>query len=602
MPISPSHPDAIWPVRTWVLAVLAALIALAIQQLSDIGDVGPEWQRRAVAALPVFLGVAGLAFGLIWRRERLVGPIIVALLCGLISGSVFMWHGAPNDGWNADMWRVACGVFAAGALITLFQAAQDRVFDQRAAARPAGWSLGAIRTWKRSTIRYPDVHGHLWTSALLVAASSLFMLLSFAIAHLLAEMFHLVKLDFLRIALREDAFVALLCGAAFGAALGLLRDRGAVITALQRVAMLVLRILAPVLAVGILVFLAALHMTGLTPLWETGGTTPIMLIGAMLAVFLANAVVSDQPGDESRSTFLSASAAALSLFLLPMVGIAVYSSGLRIEQHGLSPDRLWALAFLIVASITAVAYAVAILGRRGWFTRLRATNLRLIFMLAAIALLLSTPLVSFDRIATAHQLSRLSNGQVLPDDFDYKGLWFDFGPPGRAALTDLAINAPNPMVRRFANETRKLKTRWEKSPNATLAGSGEALDQRLTILPVPIPLDATLRSRLIAHYACGPKSDCILRYIPGDDFAIIVQLQPDCERCDPFIRLLRQQDGRWLEDSAYLSLNGKAAAMVAAIRAGQVDMRPVERRQLFIGGEAVGETLPPPSPITAVAP
>lgn len=602
MPISPSHPDAIWPVRTWALAVLAALIAVAIQQLADIGDVGPEWQRRAVASLPVFLGVAGLGFGLIWRREKIAGPIIIALLCGLIAGSVFMWHGAPNDGTSADMWRVVCGVFAAGALITLFQAAQDRVFDQRSAARPAGWSPSAIRAWKRNTIRYPDVHGHLWTNALLVAASSLFMLLSYAIAHLLAEMFHLVKLDFLRIALREDAFVALLCGAAFGAALGLLRDRDAVITALQRVAMLVLRILAPVLAIGVLIFLAALPMTGLTPLWETGGTTPIMLTGAMLAVFLANAVVSDQPSDESRSTFLSASAAALGLFLLPMVGIAVYSSGLRIEQHGLSPDRLWALVFLIVASVTAVAYAIAILGRRGWFVRLRATNLRLIFMLAGIALLLSTPLVSFDRIATAHQLSRLSNGQVLPDDFDYKGLWFDFGPPGRAALINLAIKAPNPTVRRFANETRKLKTRWQESPNAGLAGSGVALDQRMTILPVPVPLDAALRSRLIAHDACGPKRDCIMRYVPGEDFAIIIQIQPDCATCDPFVRLIRQQEGRWMPDSVYLMRAGKAASLVAAIRAGQVDMRPVERRQLFIGGEAVGETLPPAPTTTTVAP
>src|SRR5690606_15283038 len=119
---------------------------------------------------------------------------------------------------------------------------------------------------------YADVHGHLWTNALLLAASMLFMGLSFAIAHLLAEMFWLVKLDFLREALRREEFVALLSGAAFGAALGLLRDRGPVIAALRRVAMLVLRVLAPVLALGIGVFLAALPVTGLAPLWETGGT------------------------------------------------------------------------------------------------------------------------------------------------------------------------------------------------------------------------------------------------------------------------------------------------------------------------------------------
>jgi len=419
------------------------------------------------------------------------------------------------------------------------------------------------------------------------------MLFALGIAYLLAEMFWLVKLDFLRVALRQDWFTALLLGAAFGAGLGLLRDRGAIISALQRVAMLVLRVLAPVVAAAILVFLAALPFTGLAPLWSTGGTTPIMLAGALLALFLANAVVGDDARDESRSTILGISAAALGLLLLPMMGIAAFSSALRIQQYGLSPDRLWALTFIAVAGLTAIAYAVAIIGRRGWFTRLRCANLRLAFVLAGIALLLSTPLLGFERLATAHQLSRLANGRISAEAFDYKALWFDYGPPGRAAIRRLAATSSNPVVRSYAVKTSKLETRWAEAPNAAARDGGAPLMSRLTILPAPVPLDDALRRRLLAYDACGMgREACLLRYVPGQDYALVVRSPGEnCSGCNETISLLKRDGHGWATEAAYLASGNEAKAMAPAIRAGRIEMRPVQRRQLFIDGMPIGDAI-----------
>ena len=419
------------------------------------------------------------------------------------------------------------------------------------------------------------------------------MLFALGIAYLLAEMFWLVKLDFLRVALRQDWFTALLLGAAFGAGLGLLRDRGAIISALQRVAMLVLRVLAPVVAAAILVFLAALPFTGLAPLWSTGGTTPIMLAGALLALFLANAVVGDDPRDETRSAILGISAAALGLLLLPMVGIAAFSTGLRVRQYGLSPDRLWALTFIAVAGITAIAYAIAIIGRRGWFTRLRCANLRLAFVLAGIALLLSTPLLGFERIATAHQLARLANGRVSAETFDYKALWFDYGPPGRDAIKRLAVTSSNAVVRAYALKTSKLENRWADAPNAAARDGGALLMSRLTILPAPVPLDEALRRRLLAYDACGVSNEsCVLRYVPGEDYALVIRAPGNvCDGCNETISLLKRNRNGWTAETAYLASGDEAKAMAAAIRAGRVDMRPVQRRQLFIDGKPTGDAI-----------
>ena len=588
MTSEPDQPETDWPLRAWVFVLLGACIALAIQQLMDLPDQGWEWGQRLVAAAILFLGVSGIAFDLAWERGRLLAAVIIALLCGLIASGSFIWNGVPNDSFGPDGWHLLCGVLASAFLLTLFQAAQDR-----GAGWPERWSLAGLRAWRREAIHYPDVHGHLWTNSLLLGLSGLFMLFALGIAHLLAEMFWLVKLDFLRVALRRDWFAALLLGAAFGAGLGLLRDRGAIISVLQRVAMLVLRVLAPVVAAAILVFLAALPFTGLAPLWSTGGTTPIMLAGALLALFLANAVVGDDARDESRSTILGISAAALGLLLLPMMGIAAFSSALRIQQYGLSPDRLWALTFIAVAGLTAIAYAVAIIGRRGWFTRLRCANLRLAFVLAGIALLLSTPLLGFERLATAHQLSRLANGRISAEAFDYKALWFDYGPPGRAAIRRLAATSSNPVVRSYAVKTSKLETRWAEAPNAAARDGGAPLMSRLTILPAPVPLDDALRRRLLAYDACGMgREACLLRYVPGQDYALVVRSPGEnCSGCNETISLLKRDGHGWATEAAYLASGNEAKAMAPAIRAGRIEMRPVQRRQLFIDGMPIGDAI-----------
>jgi len=583
-----------WPLRIWVLALLGAALAVAIDRLDTLAPSNVEWARQ-IRAASLFLGVGGLAFGLAWVRGRLAGGIVIALTCGLIAGAVLLWNNAPADFGGDGGWRQLCGLAAASVLLVLFQAGQDR-----AGGRPDGWSPTALRAWKRRIIHYPDVHDHLWTNALMIGAGCLFAVIALGLAHLLAEMFALVKIGILRRLLREGWFNAALCGLAFGAALGVLRDRGAIIGALRRVATVILRVLVPVFAFGIFVFLVALPVTGLAPLWETGGTTPLMLGGAIICLFLANAVVDDSEADESRSQLLSACAAALGLFLVPLVGIAAFSSGLRVAQHGLTPERLWALAFIIVGGIVAVAYAVTILIRRGWFVRLRQTNLRLLFLIAFIALLLSTPLLSFERIAAADQVRRLAGGQVPADAFDYKALWFDFGPSGRAAVRALATGSPDAGVRRYAAAVQKLRTRSEDAPNPRAGEQGAPLDQRLTIVPAPVPLDGALRARLVEYGACGPAGQCLLRYVPGESVALLVAYPaPACERCRPVVRMLTRGKGDWRGADQLIADGAAAEAATRALRAGQVAFRDVTRRQLYLGNEAMGDPIPPENAASA---
>ena len=146
-------------------------------------------------------------------------------------------------------------------------------------------------------------------------------------------------------------------------------------------------------------------------------------------------VIGNSPDEEAKAPPLRWSAMALAAVMLPLALVAAVSTGLRIDQHGLTPARLWAVAFIAVAVAYALVYLLALVrGRSGWAGRLRADNIRLALGLCALALLLATPLLSFGALSTRDQLARLESGRIAPERFDWAALRYDFGPSGRRAL------------------------------------------------------------------------------------------------------------------------------------------------------------------------
>ncbi len=237
-------------------------------------------------------------------------------------------------------------------------------------------------------------------------------------------------------------FAAGLAGAAFGGALGLFRERDRIVRLLQRVVTAVLAVLAPVLGAGLLLFLLALPFTGLGALWQaTRETTPILLSCAIGALILANAVIGNGEDEEAANPVLRWGAMALGLAILPLAVIAAIATGLRIGQYGFTPDRLWALVFVVLATAYGVAYLVSLVrGRWGWAARIRPANLHMAFIVAGMALILATPIPSFNAISTRDQVARLESGAVAPERFDWAALAFDFGDPGKTALKRLAAS------------------------------------------------------------------------------------------------------------------------------------------------------------------
>ena len=103
-------------------------------------------------------------------------------------------------------------------------------------------------------------------------------------------------------------------GAAFGAALGVLRNQLKILGTLQAVAMTVLSILAVPLALGLVLFLVAMAISGPEVLWQaTRSATPILLLCAAGAWVLANAILRDSDHEMSGNRVLRWSADPLSV-------------------------------------------------------------------------------------------------------------------------------------------------------------------------------------------------------------------------------------------------------------------------------------------------
>ncbi|MEO7688988.1 MAG: DUF4153 domain-containing protein [Sphingomonas sp.] len=599
-----------WRLRPAILAAIGLVAAVIAQQLTDpyrLADpylpsgVLPEYIAAWRTALAIGIGAGTLAFGFGVERTRLSWAVAFALLVGAVTGLVYYWSGGGPGWWFGD-WRYASLVLSIAITVPLFQTARDQ----------GGWRFP-----------YAQVHGHAWTNVVLWFAFWAFIGLAFLLAWLLSALFDLIGLHFIREMLQRHWFSAGLAGAAFGGSLGLFRERDRVVRLLQRVVTAVLAVLAPVFGTGLLLFLVALPFTGLGALWEaTKSTTPILLSCVIGALILANAVIGNGEDEEATNPVLRWGAMALGLAALPLCVIAAIATGLRIDQYGFTPDRLWALVFVILATAYGVAYfGSLVLGRSGWTVRIRPANLRMAFVVSFIALFLATPILSFNAISTRDQVARLESGRIKPDKFDWAALAFDFGDSGKAALKRLTSSRVA-LVRAKAKDALSKTSRYDFDPLVMMSERSDPFTGSFIIRPAGAPLPDALRSALLSRDGgpfCFGAGPCRVLLQPDGKTAIAISdgcAAPNISKeeaatpgakCVTDVKPFLLINGKWKQPNS--GDFGPASATMASAREGtmtaagereslqaersaidrdDLSLRPVPFRQVYVGNKPVG--------------
>jgi hypothetical protein len=573
--INAKNETADWPQRSWALAIAGAVIGLLVHQLTD--GVGKDQAWRL--ALSTVLVVAGVAIAFVVERGRIIPSTIFAGLAATIIGFTVYWNGGPEGWGNWEGWRLACAALAVAIAAPLFQAWGD---------------AGMLRPPRLAQLAYPDLHDRAWMNVVLWIACWLFIGVVWLLIYLIGQLFALIGIDTIKDLMGQSWFGMILTGGAFGAAAGLMRDRERILITLQTVVRRVLSVLAPILGVALAVFLMSMLVTGLSPLWEaTKSTTPIVISAAIVAIILANAAIGESREDEAKMPLIRWGTMALGAALLPLGIIAAISTALRINQYGVTPDRLWAVVFTVIACAYGLAYLVALIRRRGaWMGDIRPANVRLAIGLCALAFVLAMPIINFGAWSTASQLARLEAGKVTAEKFDWAAMRFDFGAPGQAAVERLAKSSKTPAIKTAAAKALKLESRWAGGNEMQIATRAEQFQKRVKILPVAVPIPDALGTAIAQNSDCEDVVQCILLYKAGASEA--VQVVQSCDTCNTVTNRYYLRDGAWktgIDFSGDGTLDGDAErrARAKALGEGKVSIRDVKRRQVFVGSEPVGD-------------
>ncbi len=216
------------------------------------------------------------------------------------------------------------------------------------------------------------------------------------------------------------------------------------IDSLGRWILSVLAWLLPFFSILSIVFILCLPYSGLKTLWSTGQASTLMLLLQFGTLILANAAWLDGSKPAFQNKFVNF-LAKISLLCLPVyTGLCIYSLGIRVEQYGLTVDRVQAFFLVIVTGIWGLGCAGAVLLNK-WPESIGRVNIASVAIMAVITLAMNSPLLDPFRLAAYNQAERVKSGKILPQDFDYIYTRFNLGRYGNKVLMSLLNKGSDPV-------------------------------------------------------------------------------------------------------------------------------------------------------------
>ena len=353
-------------------------------------------------------------------------------------------------------------------------------------------SWAYLQTWtEQGALRFPyaSLFQFAWSNALIAIIAAMFLSVFWLVLLLWWSLFDLVGIHFFKDLFQQPVFAWIVSGGVFGLGIAIARENGKLVPVLRRVVLMLFQVLAPVLAVAALLFLAVLPLTGLSPLWATKSATLVLVCLLFALTLFVNAVVQDGDRAMPFGRWMNWLMAATLLAMPVFAGIAIYAIRLRIGQYGLTPERFIGQLIVVVASLHVLAYAAGVvLRRKAWSGFIVEANPWIAPVVAGLALLMFTPVADPYGYSARDQMARLVAGKVSAEAFDYGYLKFQLGKPGRAALERVRAIKGHPeqaVIDRKLAAIDKATGYWETQGNPNMATAEELPDIRGKLLIRP---------------------------------------------------------------------------------------------------------------------
>ncbi|KAK0346729.1 DUF4153 domain-containing protein [Brevundimonas aurantiaca] len=489
---------------------------------------------------PEVFGGLALAFGyapaVLLAAVGRLKPLPLALWTAAAATALFLmgWHDVArrvtpeND--QAPYLEVPVLAFSAAALFVAHHLILPAIRERR---------------WRADYHAYFDVA---WKAGVQLALSLGFTLAFWLLLQLGAALFHVIGVKALSSLIGEAWFAIPVTCLAFALGVQLTDVRDGLIRGVRTVALMLLSWLLPVIALLTAGFLAALPFTGLERLWDTGSATALVLAAAAALIILINTAYQDGRPDNLPPAALRIATRIAGGLVAPLVGLAFWGLALRIGQHGLTPDRIIALACAVVGAVYAGGYLVAAVRPGGWMRPLETTNVAAGVLAVAAVLALFSPLLDPARLSVADQVARLERGAVRPEAFDYDFLRFDSGKAGLAALDRLARSSDA----KTAELARQAKARDARQ--SLTAPERQARAAGIQIQPVPgqttpPSFAAQLFRQDNLMYACAADTPCRLRNLDldGDGRPEVLLATSSA-----VLTFSQNTDGQWVQTATYV--------------------------------------------------
>lgn len=405
--------------RRGLHGAIGAVAGVSLWLLFDRLAIG-DFTDRTIAAASVFATVFFLSTLLMGGTLRFRLGASYAAGHALVATGLFMWASLRFDLFH-DFLSAAHPVLALLVLTSL----------------PLPFIL-AHETAPRGVRDYACLFDNAWTIFVKAVTAGAFLGAFWLVMLLAVALFDLVGLTFLEDLLRVEWFSAGLSGAVWGLALGVLSDLRGVVVTLRRVALGLLRLLMPLVAVVSAIFIVMVPVRGLEGVFSSLSAAGVLMGVAVVAISLVTSVV-DADDEHGSAAVWMHWFARLQIVTLPIItGIALYAVWLRVGQYGWTRPRLVACVAAVVLLGYGLGYTASMLAGANWRGWLRHVNGAMACLLIGLAALWLTPVLNAERITANSQAHRVAKGLTEQADFPGRLLADHLGTAGRRALERLA--------------------------------------------------------------------------------------------------------------------------------------------------------------------
>ena len=425
-----------------VYMLIGAIAGLSVWALVDVlPDVMPN------ARMMLLISAAG--FGFFGILAALLGPVsavraaVAALAMALPAALLLLWASFRYNTAAAFMDRG----YGSGAFLYLL--AIGAPFVIAALHRRGGWR------------HYGALFDAAWNLVVRVAAGWLFAGVVWLVLLLSDQLLGLVNIGIIKDLIALAPVPYLVTGIALGLGLSIvheLRDYVSPFLAIQ-----LLRALLPALLLVLAVFIAALPLRGLANLFGQFSAAATLIAVTLAGVTLITTAIHRDDGMSVQGRGMLLATRVLSGLLPVPAALALWAVWLRVDQYGLTPNRMAAGIAAGVALAYALAYAAALVTQGNWRRHQRSVNKWMALATLVISALWLTPLLNPERLSTASQISRAQAG-AAHEDLPLWEMAHEWGIAGQRGLNRLeaaAKAAGNEDMLAQISHARLAPSRWD---------------------------------------------------------------------------------------------------------------------------------------------